>query len=307
VTLAPIALFVYRRLAHTATAVEALVRNPEAQDTDLVVFSDAARDAASQADVAKVRSYIRSISGFRSTNVVERSANLGLANSIMDGVSRLCCERGSVIVIEDDLVVAPGFLEFMNAALIRYRDEEKVMQVSGYMFPVKHPEALKPIFLTRVPTSWGWATWDRAWKSMELDACALFDRLKKANALHDFDVAGSYIYSEMLQRQAAGELDSWAIRWYASMFLAGGLCVRPSGSLVANTGFDDTGVHCGTMTAFDVTLSKAIPLEFPKVIQEDERAIESMAEFFRAIRPSWLRLVLSSVKQRLRGATHLRR
>ena len=165
---APVALFVYRRPEHTRATVEALLRNPEAAQTDLHVFSDAARAAGDQDAVNQVRRYAREITGMRSTAVVERATNLGLANSIIDGTTRLIREFGRVIVLEDDLVVSPQFLEYMNRALERYQDEDSAMQVSGYMFPVDVVAGTDAFFMP-FTTSWGWATWERAWHHFDPD------------------------------------------------------------------------------------------------------------------------------------------
>ena len=114
---APVALFVCRRPQHTRRAVEALRANAEAPETDLIVFSDAAREAAASPQVEEVRQFVRTISGFRTVSVIERERNFGLAASIIDGVTRLCREHGRVVVVEDDLVVSRHFLHYMNRAL----------------------------------------------------------------------------------------------------------------------------------------------------------------------------------------------
>lgn len=303
--LAPIAVFAYNRPRHLQRTITSLLAARHASESRLRVYSDAPKRAEHEAGVREVRRYLAQLSGFATIEIVERERNWGLARSIIDGVTELSQTYGSVIVVEDDLSVAPGFLAFLNAALERYRIEPKVMQVSGYMFPIQHPEQLPPVFLTRLPTSWGWATWDRAWRMLDTDASRLLAALEAKQALRDLDLDGSYNYSEMLRMQAGGALDSWAIRWYASMFLAGGLCVRPSLSLVSNDGFDGSGVHCGTTDAFDVTLGSAMSLDFPDRIEENELAVQAIASFFRSVRPSRLRALLSGVRQRMRRAAGL--
>src|ERR1044071_7071975 len=100
---APIALFVYARLDHTRRTVEALKRNPLVEASDLIVFSDAPKQAEIVARVEAVRSYIRALDGFKSVSIIERQSNLGLAASITSGVNRICETHGRVIVLEDDL------------------------------------------------------------------------------------------------------------------------------------------------------------------------------------------------------------
>lgn len=109
------------------------------------------------------------LSGSNAT-IIEAEANRGLANSIIAGVTKLCDEYGRVIVLEDDLVVSPVFLTYMNAALDKYEDVEDVMQVSGYIFPVTAFENNTEAMFLPFTTSWGWATWGRAWKYFDPEA-----------------------------------------------------------------------------------------------------------------------------------------
>ena len=242
-TRAPIALFAYNRPEHTRQAVEALRRNRLASSSELHVFSDGPRTPEAAPRVREVRSYLRTIDGFASVKLHEREQNFGLAASVIDGVTRLCGVAGRVIVVEDDLLVAPGFLSYMNAALDRYGDEARVMQVSGYMFPVDMGAATDSFFLP-FTTSWGWATWARAWAAFDPLMRGL-EALSRQRALKDaFNLGGAYDYYGMLRRQQRGEVDSWAIRWYFSVFMRNGLTLYPARTLVQNIGFDGSGTHC---------------------------------------------------------------
>src|SRR5215471_2325117 len=133
---APIALFSYRRYKHLQTTLEALLRNPEADETDLHVFSDGARDEASAAEVDEVRRVLRQLNGFKSITIVEHEKNVGLARNIIGGVSDVLARSDRVIVIEDDIVVSPVFLRFMNEALSLYQTEPRVGSISGYCYPI---------------------------------------------------------------------------------------------------------------------------------------------------------------------------
>lgn len=241
--LAPIALFAYNRPTHLRRAVESLFANEAAAAADLYIFSDGPGSPAQAPAVADVRRYAGGVSGFRSVTVVERATNLGLANSIIDGTTRLTREFGRVIVLEDDLVVSPRFLEYMNRALERYQDEDSAMQVSGYMFPVDVGAEADAFFMP-FTTSWGWATWGRAWRHFD-PAMKGFDSLERSRQLRDsFNLGGAYDYFHMLERQRNGSIDSWAIRWYLSVFMQGGLTLYPARTLVRNIGFDGSGTHC---------------------------------------------------------------
>lgn len=293
-TPAPIALFVYNRPAHARQTVDALLQNELAVDSDLIIYSDAPKTPEAAEAVRETRDYIRTIRGFHAVSIVERENNMGLAGSIIDGVTTVVNKYGRIIVLEDDLIVSPYFLGYMNRALERYSHEEKVMQISANMFPVSSGDVLPETFFCRMTTSWGWATWDRAWRKFEPDADKLLGMIIARRLRKEFDMG--HCYFQMLQMQARGELDSWAIRWYASVFLAGGLCLHPSASLVVNIGHDGSGTHCGSAGDYEVSLPNRMPTAFPGVTEESRQGRLALEAFYRSIHRSghgnaWLRLL----------------
>ncbi len=293
--LAPIALFVYNRPWHTKQTVEALKKNELAQKSALVIFSDAPKSTETSAAVDVVREYIKTIDGFRSVSVVERDRNWGLANSIIDGITHLCNEYGRVIVLEDDLVTSPYFLEYMNSALDHYQADERVMQISGYMFPLSHPEVLPQTFFCTATTSWGWATWKRAWLEFEPNAKELAGKIQTQDLRAEFDMGWNYF--QLLIKQERGEVDSWAIRWYASVFLAGGLCLHPSQSLVNNIGHDGTGVHCGISRVFRSPLNEKRITKFPSNIIKSELVQKQLEQYYRSLKPAFFNKVYRRLRQ----------
>lgn len=260
---APIALFVHRRPDHTRKVLESLRGNPEAVSSPLYVYSDGPRNPTEALAVQEVRDLCRDIPGFASVVLVERDTNLGLADSVITGVTEVCSRHGRVIVLEDDLVVSPFFLSYMNEALRRYAEDERVMQISGHQFPVLPPAEGDAVFLP-MTTSWGWATWDRAWRTFDREMKGLA-RLEQDRTLrHRFDLEGAYPYFNMLRAQWRGEVDSWAIRWWLTVFLAGGWALFPARTLVRNIGFDGTGRHCEAGAAMDGEMAQSRPTKFPE-------------------------------------------
>ncbi len=252
-TYAPITLFVYNRLEHTQRTVDSLKKNRMAPESDLIIFSDASKYENQAEKVREVRSYIHQIVGFKSITIVERAVNYGLAKSIIEGVTKIVNEHGRIVVLEDDMVTSPYFLTYMNEALDKYADDERVISLHGYVYPVK--ENLPEAFFLSGADCWGWATWQRGWKLFNPDGQYLLDQLRARKLISDFDYNGAYAYSKMLQGQIAGENDSWAVRWYASAFLAGKLTLYPGRSLVHNIGNDNSGTHCGDTVGFDSGMS----------------------------------------------------
>jgi hypothetical protein len=272
VQLAPIALFTYNRLRHIKACVRALQENEFAGGSDLFVFSDGPRTTADERLVASVRGYISGITGFNKVHVIHRETNMGLSRSIISGITSVVERYGRVIVMEDDLVSCPYFLKFMNEGLEFYRKMERVISIHGYVFPVERP--LPETFFRKGADCWGWATWERGWRWFDADGERLLFLIQQGGLEKEFDCNGAYPYTRMLLDQTKGKNDSWAIRWYASAFLAQKLTLYPGRSLIRNIGMDDTGVHSGRTTVFDAELSSTpvevtdIPLEESLIARE---------------------------------------
>lgn len=249
---APIALFCYRRPDHLRQVLDALLANAESAASPLVIFCDGPRSPADEAGVLLVRELVRQVTGFASVECVFREHNLGLADSIITGVTDVVSRYGSVIVLEDDTVVSPCFLKYMNDALVRYQHDERVISIHGYLPPVtKKPGAS---FFLKGADCWGWATWARGWREFRPDGQALLNELIDRQLIHEFDLDGAYPYTAMLEEWTQGRNDSWAIRWHASAFLKGLLTLYPSHSLVVNIGNDGSGTHSGSSSKYETEL-----------------------------------------------------
>jgi hypothetical protein len=251
---APIAVFCFKRRLHLLQTIESLLCNPLAQFSDLFVFSDGPRNDEDEAQVCEVRNYVRSIRGFRAVQIFCREKNVGMAESIIDGVTSVCNQFGRVIVLEDDMIVSPYFLQYMNDALNLYENEDRVISIHGYIYPVN--KILPETFFLRGADCWGWATWQRGWKLFNPDGAILLSQLKQRMLTGEFDLDGAYPYTQMLKDQIDAKNDSWAIRWHASAFLQDKLTLYPGRSLVANIGNDGSGTHCGTTNQYDSQLSE---------------------------------------------------
>lgn len=262
--LAPIVLFVYNRKEHAQQTVEALLKNCECKQSDLYIYSDGSKDEQSDADVAETRKYIDTVTGFKSVTIIKRDKNWGLAANLIDGISTIVEKYGRVIVLEDDIITSPYFLKFMNEALERYKDDNRVASIQGYTYPVK--EELPEAFFIRCQGCWGWATWERAWKKFNPDSEYLYKEILRKDLVREFNVDDTYYYMKMLRDQRDGKINSWAIRWYASVFLENMLVLNPGKSLVFNCGFDGHGgTHCTEENhKFDTILNNS-PIDWAKV------------------------------------------
>ena len=292
--LAPIVVFTYNRPEHTLRTFNALLKNHLANESDIIIYSDSAKTANHNKAVDEVRSFLSEITGFRSKKVIHRDNNFGLAESIIQGVTGVLQESEKVIVLEDDLVVSPYFLEYMNEALDQFVDDNRVISVHGYVYPVdiKLPEA----FFLPGADCWGWATWRRGWEIFNPNGQYLLDELVRRHLIQEFDYNGAYPFSNMLKAQVKGENDSWAIRWHASAFLAGKLTLYPGRSLVHNSGNDGSGIHCGTSDSMDIKLSET-KINLNNIAVESSRiGREAFEIFFRQSQKSLLHRLLEKAR-----------
>ncbi len=281
IKLAPILVLAYNRPDHLSKTLEALRANRLASESELYIYSDAPRNAEAEAKVAAVRAVIAETKGFAKVTTVYREKNVGLANNVIEGVSRLVNEYGRVIVVEDDLITSPFFLTFMNEALDKYKDEEKVLNVNGHVLKTK--ETLDETFFISFANSWGWATWKRAWDKFQPDGQILLDVLRSTGRSKRFDFDGKYHFTRMLEEQIEGKNNSWAIRWNATIFLNDGLALNAGRSLVDNIGTDGSGTHFTTVSGFSSELYEGdTPLEIDirKPLIEDEVARLAIGEVF---------------------------
>lgn len=287
--LAPIALFVYNRPQHTLQTLEALAANSLAKDSVLYVFADGAKASATEEDkqrIEQTRQVVQSKQWCKEVIVKTQTTNQGLANSIINGVSELLKTNDSVIVLEDDLVTATGFLAYMNEGLIRYANHEKVMQVSGYNFPLQQKGKNESYFLP-LTTSWGWGTWARAWKKFDLMATGYQELKTNSQLQYQFNLNGSYPYANMLFAQMEEKtIDSWAIRWWWSVFKEKGITLYPDYSLIANMGVGKEATHTSTTSLsvnepeFFKNLNYIIN-KFPLEILPDLEKFQLVTSFFK--------------------------
>jgi hypothetical protein len=241
---APIAFFVYKRLDVARKVLDALKSNAEAVNSVLYIFADGPKASASADEIQKIKAvqeYAHSVEGFAEVHVMVSSCNKGCAASIIDGINYVFRNHGRIIVLEEDLVVSPFFLEYMNDALEMYNDAENVACVCGFMpdYGIDLPET----FFHRAVEILGWGTWKRAWSLFNPDARALMGRIRDEKLVNELEFHPNSGFLKLLQNQIDGKVDSWAIRWHASIFLAGKLVLRPGRSLVSHIGFGKDATH----------------------------------------------------------------
>lgn len=270
---APIALFCFNRPRHLLRTIESLKACPDFDISSLHVYADGPRNAADLTGVTAVRELL-TIHLKGAARITARVSNVGLAANIIEGVTAICAEFGRVIVLEDDLLLDPRFLTFMNGALEKYEYQNNVLQIAGHLSEVPQFANRRAVVPLPWASCWGWATWKRAWNQFDSEAEGWKELANDRRLRRRFNLHGIYDYTTMLERQMHGELNSWGVRWYWSIFRAGGLVIYPPFNLVDNTGFDGSGTHGrGRLRRFGRSTLHHVPpgsIEFPSAATYDE-------------------------------------
>jgi hypothetical protein len=252
--LAPIILFVYNRTEHTKKTVDALKLNKFASDSLLYIFADGNKNESDKMSVKAIRDYIQSITGFKEINITLRDKNIGLAESVISGVTEIINQYGKVIVLEDDIITSPYFLKFMNEALDFYKDGARIFTISGYNFPIKIPKSYQHrIYISPRPSSWGWATWKDRWEKVDWEISDYDEFVDNKERIKKFNQGGDDL-SRMLKKQMSGKINSWAIRWAYAHYHSKGYCLFPVNSFAKNIGADSSGVHTKKTNKFSVNI-----------------------------------------------------
>ena len=267
VILIPIILFAYVRPAHLLRTLDCLRENKVPL---IYAFSDGPQTPDKVHAVAQVRNMLRSID-WCEVALCERESNLGLGRSILTGVTEVLNKHEAAIIFEDDLICVPGTYDYLCAALDQYRDDSRVMSITGWTHPLITPEDVTdmPYFDGRAEC-WVWGTWARAWGGMEIDAKTLMEQCKDKG----IDI---YRYGTDLVNMANAELHQniWAVRLLYLHILKKGLCLRTPWSMVEHIGFDANATNASNESwAKNPPLkhSPPIPTQWPVPVENAECA-----------------------------------
>jgi len=288
VEIIPVVLFAYNRPDHLDKTITHLSKNFGADSVSLTIYLDGPKKTGAKeiAIIDRVHQVAHSWSKsrlFKSINVISRERNYGLANSIVDGVSNALLMSDKVIVLEDDLVTSPYFLQYMRSGLETYKDNPLVASIHGYAYPLENNT--HETYFLRGAGSWGWGTWRRAWRTFQKNGKILREHIRNEGLEFSFDFDGTRRMVEMLEDQILGLNNSWAIRWHASTFLAKMYTLHPGRSFVCNIGFDGSGTHCRSKNnIFSVTLSDRPVNVVSQSVCEDPNIKLKLKAYFRIVK-----------------------
>ena len=200
---APLVIFCYRRKIDGL--INSLLKNQEAKDTELFIFSDGFKTKADKKDVVNLRRNLKKIRGFKSLHIIESDKNKSLS---------------------------------------LYQNKTDIWSVSGYSPAIPQLiDYKKEVYLSLRSSSWGWATWADRWKKVDWSISDFKVLKKNKEKIMFFEQGGNDLF-KMLELQYLGKIDSWAVRWCYSQFLNSSYSVTPKISMTHNNGFSDGyGVH----------------------------------------------------------------
>jgi hypothetical protein len=298
-TLAPVVLFVYNRPEHTTQTLNALMANELAPQTLLYIYSDGPKDDASNEihkNINEVRKIIHEKRWCGEVKISESSINLGLGTSVKNGVSEVIKKHGRVIVLEDDLVTSPVFLNYMNDALDYYENRKGVFSISGYCLPpnkFKVPDNYSyDVFASLRNSSWGWGTWVDRWEQVDWEMNN-FKTIADDPFIKEAINRGGDDVFQLLEVRHIGKLDIWSIQFTLAHFANHAVSIVPTFSYVNNIGLDGTGMNCGTNVSFsNIILCNTENIRFLDVLYEDRRIINSFYNVYcNKKRPLWQKLI----------------
>lgn len=289
----PIVFFAYNRPQHTRDALLSLSVAKYASDTELYIYCDGPKSADEALAVEEVRRICRHTSGFLKTTVVCRERNIGLAANVIDGVGMVIAKHGRAIVVEDDLIVSPSFIAYMNAALDFY-EGKNVFSISGYMPRISiSPDYPYSTCLISRNASWGWATWKECWQKVDWEVTDFDSFITSKSSTKSFNKAGNDL-TMMLLKQKQGQINSWSVRFCYAGFKAGWPTVYPVNSLVSNNGVDGSGTNMRRSTRYSTDITDAVDLaHFAPAGHFDARIAKNFRQFYNV---SWLRWLINFFK-----------
>ena len=261
---APVIVFSYKRLEKLKRCLASLKRNHGYERTEVFLFADGNKGECDRKEVEEVQNYLMDFSNNEQEHgkvihVRLSSSNRGLANSIIDGVTKVIKQYKKVIVIEDDLILSPFFLDYMNKALEYYESDESIWSISAYTPPIKIPQTYKKnLYLSYRASSWGWATWKDRWDSVDWEVHSFQTLSDNKEMQRMFNRGGNDLFP-MLVKQMNGEIDSWAIRWCFSQSLQNSYTVYPVKTFVYNDGVDGSGTHHSIAMEINSQYFDAVP------------------------------------------------
>ena len=266
----PILFLVFNRLDTTIKVFNS-IRNLEPEK--LFVACDGPRDGIKTdvENVQKVKDFInKAIDWQCDIKMLYRQKNLGCKLAVSSAIDWFFENVEMGIILEDDCLPHYSFFPYCKELLIKYKDEEKIMQISGFN-ALNKLKISDSYYFSKFGPIWGWATWQRAWKHYDVE-------LKQWPYVKDNKLYNMFCDSllekrwriNLFDRIYHNEIDTWDYQWSFTKLLKNGLSIIPSKSLIANIGFDNSATHTTSSSphsGIDTYSELVFPLKHPAQIE----------------------------------------
>lgn len=283
---APVVLFAYKRSDALRRVLAALEQCPEFSRTQLFIRIDGPKN---ENDIEKIYGVTQVAQEFAArctnTNILTQQKNLGLVSSIRKGVSEICADAGRVIVLEEDIVVSPAFLRYMNSALEYYSNAERVMSVNAYTYGKLRGMPVGQVGFMPFAHPWGWATWQRCWDPFTAFWDANEFKFATPMEARAFDLGGIEAFADMLSAAESGKISSWWILWYFFLFKSKGLGVFPPQTLVNNIGIMNDPTHQSWSARLLEGSQRSVLQHSPTLLPPDIETVDFRNAYIKAMKP----------------------
>lgn len=239
----PVAFFIFNRPKHTSTS---FARIRDQRPRDLFLIADGPRPG-NQNDAEQCQRVLEIVEHIDWPCAVHRNfanTNMGLKSRVGSGLDWVFSQVDQAIVLEDDCVAREDFFHYCEALLALYEDDDRVAVITGNNFQDGIVRGEGAYYFSKYNHVWGWATWRRAWTKYDSEI-RFWKEWKKSphwQAIHSDSFERRY-WERIFDRVAAGEIESWAYPWMASMWYQNGLTATPNAHLVSNIGFGPEATH----------------------------------------------------------------
>ena len=191
--------------------------------------------------------------------------NLGCRRAVSSAIDWFFSQVESGAVLEDDCLPAPDFFRFAALMLEHFRDNERVMHISGVNFQNGVRRGSADAFYSTIPHIWGWASWRRAWRHYDVDMRD-YPVCRDSGELASHLPGTPYLkwvllrMMEQTYRQSP-YFDTWDVQWHYALAKRGAFAVAPNANLVSNIGRSGTHQVAGSLCDLPLeTLPETITL-----------------------------------------------
>ena len=264
----PVAFLIFNR-PNTTARVFAAIR--QAQPPQLFVIADGARSdrAGEAAKCAAARAVIDEVDWECEVFTNYSDVNLGCKVRVASGLDWVFERVETAIILEDDCLPDPSFFLFCEKLLERYREDERIMVISGDNFQFGQQRTAYSYYFSRFNHCWGWASWRRAWQHFDVKM-KLWEQVKQERWLELIleEPRAAQYWHKVFQAAYDEQVNTWAYRWTLACWLQSGLTIIPRTNLVSNIGFGADGTHTTVKSPFAELPVTAIdfPLQHPPFV-----------------------------------------